>query len=71
MQLLRAITNEHTFVDNERVNILLDEECLRGNVVQINANTGLLGTPLKEESSITFNMIFILFYLFIIRYSLY
>lgn len=58
MQLLRAITNEHTFVDNERVNILLDEECLRGNVVQINANTGLLGTPLKEESSITFNMIF-------------
>lgn len=58
MKVLRAITNDHVFVDNEKVNILLDEECLQGSVVKINANTGLIGTPLKEESSITFNIIF-------------
>lgn len=58
MKVLRAITNDHVFVDNEKVNILLDEECIRGSIVKINANTGLLGTPLKEESSITFNIVF-------------
>lgn len=58
MKVLRAITNDHVFIDNEKVNILLDEECVQGNIAKIEANTGLLGTPLKEESSINFNMIF-------------
>lgn len=58
MKVLRAITNDHVFVDNEKVNILLDEECIEGSIVKINAETGLLGTPLKEESSIIFNIVF-------------
>lgn len=58
MKLLRSITNEHIFIDNERVNILTDEECLPSNLPMITADTGLLGTPLKEESSIAFNMVF-------------
>lgn len=58
MQLLRSMTSNHIFVDNEKVYCLDDEECISGNVNEINSNTGLLGTPLKEESSLTFNIIF-------------
>ena len=46
------------FIDNGIVNILGDEEAFVGIYKKINVDTGLLSTPIREETNISFNMIF-------------
>lgn len=56
------ILNEKTggafFIDNGRTYILGNNECLTGQVAVINSQSGLLGTPLRENNIVTFDMLF-------------
>lgn len=58
MDILREITGGGVFIDNGKVHILKDNEYIEGTALLINANSGLLGTPLRENFYINFEMIF-------------
>ena len=58
MKLLNDISEGHLFIDLEKLNCLRRNEGLQGNLVTLNADSGLLGSPLREESFLTFTMIF-------------
>lgn len=55
---LAQLTNGGFFVDNEKAYCLGDNECIEGELALINADTGLLGTPVREQTVLTFDMIF-------------
>lgn len=46
------------FIDNGVVNIIGDDEAFVGVYKTVNADTGLLGTPIRQESLIDFKMLF-------------
>ena len=46
------------FIDNNKINILNDRECVAGDALVINSRSGLLGTPLIEDGYIMINMLF-------------
>lgn len=50
MQILNEHTGGATFIDNRKVNILRNNECLQGQVNTISPTMGLLGTPVLEET---------------------
>jgi hypothetical protein len=56
--VLRNLTGNAFFIDNGQTYILADHECISGNVALINNQSGLLDTPLRENSIVTVNMIF-------------
>jgi hypothetical protein len=56
--LLNQMTGGGFFIDNGKVHCLNDDECLAGNIPLINAQSGLLGTPVKETTYINFDMLF-------------
>lgn len=56
--LLREITGGGFFIDNGKANCLGDSECLLGEIAVISAETGLLGTPVRENTILHFDMIF-------------
>lgn len=56
--LLNELTGGGFFIDNGEVNCLNDTECLDYPVPLVNASTGLLGTPILEQTYINFEMIF-------------
>lgn len=56
--LLSEITGEGFFIDNGKAHCLKDDECLAGSIPIINAESGLLGTPILEQQFITFEMLF-------------
>ena len=58
MKILNDISEGHLFIDLEKLNCLRRYEGLSGNLTTINADSGLLGSPLREESFLTFTMIF-------------
>lgn len=58
MGLLDELTGGGAFIDNSVVHCLQDEECLEGQLSLINSGSGLLGTPIREERVLTFDMIF-------------
>jgi len=58
MDILREITGERCFVDNSKINVLADTECLEGSIQVISSQSGLLGTPILEETYLNFDMIF-------------
>lgn len=58
ISLLREQTGGRFFIDNGKAYALSDNECLSGPVMTINAQSGLLGTPVREETIITFDMLF-------------
>ncbi len=47
-ELLRDLSGDGFFIDNGKGNCLGDAECLRGSILVINSESGLLGTPLLE-----------------------
>lgn len=57
-QLLSELTNGGFFIDNGIANCLGNNECLLGSIPTIDAQSGLLGTPVREQSILTFDMIF-------------
>ncbi len=56
--LLKDITGGGLFIDNGRGNCLGDNECVSGGLPIINSQSGLLGTPLREQTIISFDMLF-------------
>lgn len=57
-QLLDSLTNGHFFIDNENAYCLLDNECIEGNIQVITSASGLLGSPLREDTFLTFRTLF-------------
>ncbi len=58
VDLLNQYTGNGFFIDNNIANCLNDSEALAGNPPIINAASGLLGSPVKEETLISFSMLF-------------
>ena len=56
--LLNEITSGGFFIDSEVAYALGDGECVKGDINVINSNSGLLGSPQREETLLTFDMIF-------------
>lgn len=56
--LLDQLTGGGFFIDNGKAHCLSDDECLAGDIPTINAQSGLLGTPVKESTYINFDMLF-------------
>jgi len=56
--ILREITNGSFFIDNNKAYCLKDDECVAGEVQVINSESGLLGTPRREQTFLTFDIIF-------------
>lgn len=46
------------FIDLGRVYVLSPEDCIQGSTQVITADSGLLNTPVREETRVTFDMIF-------------
>lgn len=58
VDILRDLSGGGFFIDNGKANILGDSECLQGEIEVINSASGLLGTPIRENTIINFDMIF-------------
>lgn len=56
--LLRELTGGGFFIDNRKANCLGNNEYLDGEIQVINAQAGLLGTPIREQSILHFSMLF-------------
>ena len=56
--LLREISGGAFFIDNGKANVLKDDECLDLPAFVITSKSGLLGTPILEETYINFDMLF-------------
>jgi len=57
-ELVRQYTGGHFFIDDGDFFCLKDNECINGVLNKIDAESGLLGSPQREESYITFEMLF-------------
>lgn len=57
-ELLSELSGGGFFIDLEKCYILGDDECITGSIVVITSDSGLLGTPRREQTAITFDMIF-------------
>lgn len=56
--LLNQLVPNKFFIDNEKAHILGDSECLQGDITLISPETGLLGTPIRQQTIINFDMLF-------------
>lgn len=56
-EVMRQVTGDSFFVDNEKVNVLADSEVLDLPIFKINSKTGLLGTPKKSEIYVSFDIL--------------
>lgn len=57
-EILQQLTGGRFYIDNGKAYALADNECISGPVTVINARSGLLGTPVREQTIITFDMLF-------------
>ena len=55
---LQQITNGNFFIDNEKAYCLLPDECIEGDIVVLKAETGLLSSPLREETYLKVKTLF-------------
>lgn len=55
---LRILTGGGFFIDNGKANCLNDGEYIFGEEFTIDSSSGLLGTPTREETQISFDMLF-------------
>lgn len=58
IDILKQTTGGSLFIDNNKAYILQDNECLEGPIPLINKASGLLGTPVREQTIINFDMLF-------------
>ena len=54
--LIKSVSKSNFFIDNEKAYCLQDEECYRGNITEISSASGLMGSPLREETMLTLEM---------------
>jgi hypothetical protein len=57
-QILNELTNGGFFIDGGVAHCLGTNECTTGGIQVINAQTGLLNTPVQQQTVITFDMLF-------------
>ena len=55
---LYSLTGGGFFIDNQKIFCLGTFECIRGDLDVINSKTGLLSTPVRYESFLTFDILF-------------
>ncbi len=55
---LRSQVKNAFFIDNGKSFILGNNECRKGEILLIDSSTGLLGTPLRQNNIVTFEMMF-------------
>lgn len=58
IDILRQLSNSNFFIDNLKMNILRQPDAIGGPDILINAESGLLGTPIKEDQYLMFDMLF-------------
>lgn len=58
MEQLTQLTGGNAFIDNGTVHVLGETECLEGPVILINSATGMLGTPVRENTYVTVETLF-------------
>lgn len=58
VDILRDITGGAFFIDNGKAHCLGNNECLIGEIQVINSQSGLLGTPVREQTILNFDMLF-------------
>lgn len=56
--ILNELTNGAFYVDNGIAHVLNDTEAILGPISLINSDSGLLNTPILQETQLTFEMIF-------------
>ena len=56
--ILAELTNGGFFIDNGKANCLGNSECVEGGIAVINAKSGLLNTPVLQQTILTFDMLF-------------
>lgn len=56
--LIKTISGGGFFIDNGKAHVMKDDECLDGDIKVINSDTGLLGTPIREETYLKFDFLF-------------
>ncbi len=57
-EILAELTGGAFFIDKQKAHILKDNEYIPGQVLKINAASGLLGTPLREDNIVYLDMVF-------------
>lgn len=57
MEILKEMTGGGSFIDDERLYALQDNEIIDSDPFVVNSGTGLLGTPLRENIYVNFDMI--------------
>lgn len=57
-ELIKNISKSNFFIDNEKAYCLQDNECIKGSIQKITSDTGLMGSPLREEALLTFTIMF-------------
>ena len=57
-KLIQDYSNGNFFIDDNNIVIINDDEALSGVFNQIDSEAGLLGSPLREENFLVFDMIF-------------
>ena len=58
VEVMKQLTGGNFFVDNGIANAIGNTEYIAGPVTTIDYSTGLLGTPIREETYINFDMLF-------------
>lgn len=58
IELIKRETGDHFFVDLEKIYIMKETEALDAVVPLINSENGLIGTPRREDSYLSLDMIF-------------
>ena len=56
--LLKELTGDSFFIDNSKINVLQADEVIDGLIPLINSSSGLLGTPIRENTYLRFDMLF-------------
>lgn len=56
--VLGQVTGGGFFIDNQKAHCLNDNECIESSIPLISAKSGLLGTPVLEQTYINFEMLF-------------
>lgn len=56
--LLKEVSGNAFFIDNNRAFVMGENETIAGSSILINADTGLLGTPVREQAILTIEMLF-------------
>lgn len=56
--LLKELSNNTFFIDNGKAHCLGESECIQGSIEVLDASTGLLGTPVREQNILNIEIMF-------------